>query len=143
MPAKVIDDTEVEPTVTVANESYPPVIGSTAVILFDAADAGLVPVEFPAVTVNVYDVSPVNPETVIGDVADVPVSDPGFEVAVNVVGVPPVVAAVNVIDAARPAAVAVPIVGLSGTSAIGVMPGITVLLFTLAKIVIFLYAYPN
>jgi hypothetical protein len=67
----------------------------------------------------------------------------GFEVAVNVVAVPPVVAAVNVIDAASPLAVAVPIVGLSGKSAIGVMPGINVLLFTLAKIVIFLYAYPN
>jgi hypothetical protein len=87
-------------------------------------------------------VSPVNPDTVIGEEDAVPVSDPGLEVAVKVVGVPPVVAAVNVIDAARPAAVAVPIVGLSGTSAIGVMPGINVLLFTLAKIVIFLYAYP-
>jgi hypothetical protein len=81
-------------------------------------------------------------DTVIGDEDAVPVSDPGLEVAVKVVGVPPVVAAVNVTDAVSADAVAVPIVGASGTSAIGVMPGINVLLFTLAKIVIFLYVYP-
>jgi hypothetical protein len=113
------------------------IAGFIAEILFDAVDAELVPVEFPAVTVKVYDVPSLNPLTVIGDDDAVPVIDPGLDVAVKVVAVPPVAAAVNVTDAARPAAVAVPIVGLSGTSAIGVMPGINVLLFTLAKIVIF------
>jgi hypothetical protein len=53
IPANSIDETAVAPTVTVAKESYPPLIGDTAVMLFDAEDAGLVPVEFPAVTVNV------------------------------------------------------------------------------------------
>jgi hypothetical protein len=73
----------------------------------------------------------------------VPVNDPGVEVAVNVVAVPPVVAAVYVTVAlVEFTAVALPIVGASGTSEIGVIPGINVLLFTLAKIVIFLYAYP-
>jgi len=85
----------------------------------------------------------VKPDIVIGDEDAVPVIDPGFEVAVKVVGTPPVVDAVNVTEADASPAVAVPIVGLSGTSAIGVMPGINVLLFTLAKIVICLYAYPN
>jgi hypothetical protein len=67
-----------------------------------------------------------------------------------VVGVPPVAAAVYATVAdpllkARevPTLVAAPIVGASGTSGIAVMPGITLLFFTLAKIVIFLYAYPN
>jgi hypothetical protein len=58
--------------------------------------------------------------------------------------VPPVVAAVNGTETVVAlVTVTVPIVGASGTSAIGVMPAINVLLFTLAKIVIFLYAYPN
>jgi hypothetical protein len=60
------------------------------------------------------------------------------------VGAPPVAAAVNGTETVVVlVTVTVPIVGPSGTSAMGVMPGITLLLFTLAKIVIFLYAYPN
>jgi hypothetical protein len=46
-----------------------------------------------AVTVKVYEVPFVKPEIVIGD-APVPVRDPGLDVAVKVVAVPPVAAAV-------------------------------------------------
>jgi hypothetical protein len=77
----------------------------------------------------------VNPETEIGEVAEVPVIEPGVEVAVKVVTVPPVTAAVNGTDAVVPETVAVPIVGASGTSGIGVIPGISVLLDTLLRIV--------
>jgi len=48
----------------------------------DAEDAEDVPLAFVAVTVNVYDVPPVNPLTVIGDDEPVPVNPPGELVAV-------------------------------------------------------------
>jgi hypothetical protein len=87
IPAKVTFDTPPEPTVTVARESYP-LSGAQAigvVIEFDAALGPEVPVAFVAVTVNVYAVCSDSPETVIGEVALVPVSPPGLDVAVNVV----------------------------------------------------------
>jgi hypothetical protein len=59
----------------------------------DAADSGPVAVELVPLTLNVYEVPAVNPETVIGEVP-VPVKEPGVEVAVNVVTEPPVAAAV-------------------------------------------------
>jgi hypothetical protein len=52
-----------------------------------------VPFAFVAVTVNVYDVPFVKPETVIGD-DPVPVRPPGLDVAVNVVIADPPVAPV-------------------------------------------------
>jgi hypothetical protein len=77
----------------------------------------------------------VNPETVIGD-EPVPVIEPGVEVAVKVVTVPPVTAAVYAIVADEESTVvAVPMVGASGTSGIGVIPGINVLLDTLLRMV--------
>jgi hypothetical protein len=98
------------------------------------ADA-LLPVEFVAVTVKVYAVEADNPVTVIGD-DPVAVREPGVEVAVNVVAAPPVAAAVYAtVAVVEVAAVAVPIVGASGTSAIGVIPGISVLLDTLLRMV--------
>ena len=50
-------------------------------MLLEAADAVEVPFALVAVTVNVYAVPFVSPETVIG-LAPVPVNDPGDEVAV-------------------------------------------------------------
>jgi hypothetical protein len=85
------------------------------VTLLEAAEAVEVPLALVAVTVNVYAVPFVNPETVIGD-APVPVNDPGDEVAVNVVIVlPPVAPAVYVTVAEALPPVAVPIVGAAGT----------------------------
>jgi hypothetical protein len=56
------------------------------------------------------------PVTVIGE-EPVPVTDPGFEVAVNDVAVAPKVAAVYVTVAPKPDKVAVPIVGAFGIAA--------------------------
>ena len=61
------------------------------VTLLEALDESEVPLAFVAVTVNVYAVPFVSPETVIGE-DPVPVSPPGEEVAVNVVIVEPPVA---------------------------------------------------
>jgi hypothetical protein len=60
----------------------------------------------------VYAVPAVNPETVIGEDALVPVKEPGLEVAVKVeTAAPPVAFAVNGTDAVVPERVTVPIVG--------------------------------
>jgi hypothetical protein len=136
------------PTVKVAIELNP-TGRAGVVILLDAAEKGLFPVELDALTVKVYPVDAVNPATVMGD-EPVPVNDPGVEVAVNVVAVPPVVAAVYVTVALEEStAVAVPIVGISGTSAIAtpdlVKPDVFALL-TLATIVppfFLLYHFKN
>jgi hypothetical protein len=65
----------------------------------------------------VYAVPGVNPETVIGLVAEVPVNEPGELVAVKVeTAAPPVAFAVNGTDAVvEVGEVAVPIVGACGT----------------------------
>jgi hypothetical protein len=65
----------------------------------------------------VYVVPAVSPETVIGEVALVPVIDPGLDVAVKVeIAEPPVAFAVNGTDAVVEVGdVAVPIVGACGT----------------------------
>ena len=62
----------------------------------------------------------VSPLTVIGD-EPVPVNDPGVDIAVNDVAVPPVVDAVYATDTLVPfpKSVTVPMLGASGTSAIG------------------------
>ena len=63
-------------------------------------------------TVNVYAVPAVKPETVTGEDAPVPVIPPGLDVAVYPVMPDPVyVGAVNATDADKAPAVAVPIVG--------------------------------
>jgi hypothetical protein len=68
---------------------------------------------------------------VIGE-EPVPVIEPGVDVAVNVVTVPPVTAAVYGTVAVVPTTVTVPIVGASGTSATAVpvlvMPDVNALL---------------
>jgi len=102
------------------------------VTLLDAAESGPVAVAFVPLTLKVYAVPEVRPETVIGD-EPVPVIEPGVEVAVKVVTVPPVTAAVYVtVAVVAVAAVAVPIVGASGTSEIAVpvlvMPDVFALL---------------
>jgi hypothetical protein len=83
-----------------------------------AALAAPVPAPLVAVTVNVYAVLFVSPVTAIGEEAPVPVTPPGFDVAVY-----PVMAALPTFDGAvkatltvppETASVAVPIVGASG-----------------------------
>lgn len=93
-------------------------------MLFDAALQGPVPAPLVALILNVYEVHAVNPETDTGDDAAVPVMFPGVEVAVYVVMValPVSVGAVNVIEAFKPDAVAVPIVGAPGLR--GQMPAL-------------------
>jgi hypothetical protein len=48
----------------------------------DAAEAAPVPTRLVAVTVNVYVVKPLKPETEIGDAEPVPVRPPGLDVTV-------------------------------------------------------------
>jgi hypothetical protein len=97
---------------------------ATGVTLFDAALAALVPIALVAVTVNVYEVPVVNPDTVMVPepaVARVPVTPPGDDVAVyNVIVEPPSLAgAVYVtVAAVGEVTVAVPIVGAPGTLAV-------------------------
>lgn len=86
--------------------------GATGVTEFDAADVAE-PYVFEAVTVNVYAVPLVSPETVIGD-APVPVKLPGLDVAVYVTPPEPTEPAVYVTVADALPAVAVPIVGAPG-----------------------------
>jgi hypothetical protein len=95
---------------------------ATVVTLLDAADAGLVPESFDAVTVNVYAVLAVKALIKIGELAPVAVTLPGEDVTVNNVAVPPRVAMVNGTLAPAPLLVAVPIIGASGRSAIFVIP---------------------
>jgi hypothetical protein len=91
-------------------------------MLLDADDSGLkTPAAFAAFTLKVYDTPSDRPETVIGADEPVPVKEPGVDVTVYVLGVPPVTEAVKVTEAERPAAVATPIVGVSGTSIISLI----------------------
>jgi len=90
-------------------------------MLFDAADAALVPTADVAVTVNVYAVADCRPATVIGLEAPVPVYPPGELVTVYELIGNLLVGAVNVTLAAPllyalevPTFVAVPIVGATG-----------------------------
>jgi hypothetical protein len=86
IPAKLIEEEEPD-SVTVAKESYPlSGVNETGVVIeLDAALGLEVPVAFVAVTVNVYAVFSDSPLTVIGELALVPVSPPGLDVAVYVV----------------------------------------------------------
>ena len=93
------------------------VTGAAGVAELDAPDV-LDPYVFDAVTVNVYAVPFVRPETVIGD-APVPVRLPGVDVAVYVTPPEPTEPAVYVTVANALPAVAVPMVG-----ALGLIPGV-------------------
>jgi hypothetical protein len=91
--------------------------GSAGVIELLAALAADAPVELVPLTVKVYEVPVVNPETVMGDEADVPVIPPGLEVAVYVTDplLPVYVGAVNAtVAVVLLVAVAVPIVAVPG-----------------------------
>jgi hypothetical protein len=111
----VTEASKLDPAVAV------PIVGAPGtlhvVILLLAELAALVPMAFVAVTVNVYAVPVVRPETVIGEEAPVPVILPGLDVTVYpVIAEPPsLVEAVNVTEAVvAPVAVAVPITGILG-----------------------------
>jgi len=97
-------------------------VATVGVTLLEAELAGPVPAPFVATTVNVYAVPAVKPDTVIGDVADVPVIPPGLDVAVYPVidALPVSDGAVKATDADSAPAVAVPIVGAPGL--LGQMP---------------------
>ena len=91
------------------------VTGTVGVTLFDDALAGPVPPGVVPRTVKVYAVPAVKPLTVIGEVDDVPVIDPGVDVAVYVIAPTPRSAgAVKATVADSAPAVAVPMVGAPG-----------------------------
>ena len=94
----------------------PPPATANQRVLYGVAElleplAELVPTLLVAVTVNVYAVPVVKPDTVIGELAPVPVTPPGEDVTVyTVIGLPPSLAGgVKVIKALAMPAVAVPI----------------------------------
>ena len=95
--------------------------GSTAVIEPDAVLSAELRAGACARTVNVYDVPPVNPVTVIGLVAEVAVKLPGGEIARKSVGVLPPAPGVNeTTPDVLPLRVAVTPVGTDGRSVIRV-----------------------
>ena len=101
-----------------------------AVIADVATEAAPVSVVFVPVMVNVYEVALCRPVTVRGEPVPVAVKEPGLEVAVKDVGVPPVAGALKSTVAApllyereAPTSDAETEVGASGTSAIAV-PGL-------------------
>ena len=85
----------------------------------DAEDEIPVPIKLVAATVNVYEVPFTRPVTVIGELDAVPVKPPGVDVAMyEVMDEPPFeTGAVKLTDAFPFPAVALPIVGGSGTLA--------------------------
>jgi hypothetical protein len=101
--------------------------GFTGVTALLAVDAGDVPIAFVAVTVNVYEVPLVKPETVIGDEPPVPVAPPGLAVTVNpVIAEPPLFAgAEKATDAEVLPGVATTLVGASG----GLAPAPPIIMF--------------
>jgi hypothetical protein len=90
---------------------------AAGITLLEAADAGPGPTALVAVTVKVYDVPFVRPDTVIGLAVPVPVILPGVEVTVyKVIAVPPFDAgAVKLTVASKLPAVAATPVGAPGT----------------------------
>jgi len=97
-----------------------PMVGATGTVAgvtaFDAAEAALVPTELVAVTLKVYEVPFVRPDTTIGLEVPVPVIPPGVEVTVYpVMTAPPLPFGVNVTLALALPLVAVPMVGACGT----------------------------
>jgi hypothetical protein len=99
-----------------------PMVGApgtvAGVTLFEAADAGPVPTELVAVTVNVYAVPLARPATVQAEVAHVPVCPPEEVAVYEMMAAPPLLAGgVKVTVACAFPAVAVPIVGAPGNVA--------------------------
>lgn len=89
---------------------------AVGVTLFEDPDVVLLPLALVAITVKVYEVPFVRPDTVIGLDAPLPVIPPGLEVAVNPVIVePPLLLAVKATEALALPAVAIPMVGAAGT----------------------------
>src|SRR5580704_8329505 len=89
--------------------------GATGVTAFDAPEGGLVPPPLAAVTLNVYDVPLVRPETT-AEVAPRPAvawNAPGVDVTVYAVGTPPVPGVQVTVALALPA-VAAPMTGAPG-----------------------------
>ena len=71
------------PAVALTFVGAPGMVGAAVgVTAFEGDEAGPVPTEFVAVTVNVYEVPLVSPVTVIGLEAPLAVMPPGLEVAV-------------------------------------------------------------
>jgi hypothetical protein len=97
-PPTAITETEVTPA-GATQEKVPAVVNvaqvAKGVKLAEAAESGPVPAPFVARTLNVYAVPVVNPLTVTGEEAPVPVIQPGEEIAVY-----PVMAALPVQDGA-------------------------------------------
>jgi len=92
--------------------------GTIGVTLLEAADAGPVPAELVAVTVNVYAVPFVSPVTVSGLAAPVAVMLPGLEVTVYDVTVLPAGAVKVIVACALPATAVAP-VGAPGITTTG------------------------
>jgi ABC-type amino acid transport system permease subunit len=71
-------------TELVLNTVAVPIVGAPDMVVTadDVPDETDVPVEFVAVTVNVYTVLDVNPDTIIGEDEPVPVKPPGLLVTV-------------------------------------------------------------
>jgi hypothetical protein len=116
-------------------EPAPPPASTKKSIVVGAGGAGIVaellaelyaltPVDVSALTTNVYAVAVDNPLTLTGEVALVPSTLPGVETARKSVGTPPVAAAVTgtFIAVSPLTTLAVPIVGVSATSTIFVLP---------------------
>jgi hypothetical protein len=105
------------PGVAVTPVGEPGIVDGVTELL--ALDAVLVPIEFVAVTVNVYAVPFVRPVTVIGDEPPVAVNPPVFELTVyNVIPEPPLLAGALKETVAWPfPGVAVTPVGAPGTVA--------------------------
>jgi hypothetical protein len=95
---------------------------ATVVTELDAADCGLFPLTFSALTVNVYAVEGVNPNISMGETFPVAVTLPGFDVTVYAVGMPPLLDALKDTLAPEPLVLAALTVGLSGTSTTFIVP---------------------
>lgn len=105
------------PRLVIPSDRYAATAGYDVVIEFDALDAAEVDRELVEVTVKVYEVPAVSPETVIGDEDDEPVIDPGLDVATYVT-VPPLPVKEGGVNATVAVvalvAVAIPTVGTPG-----------------------------
>jgi len=100
-----------------------PETNATGVTLFEAADAGPVPIAFVALTVNIYAVPFESPDIVIGLDAAEPVKPPGVDVAVyEVIALPPFDAGAEkfTVAEASPAVAVTPVGAPGGVTVEGV-----------------------